>query len=383
MSTDFYSFEMLTGRRLTPLPMSSGDWSVTANADESISCTVPARAAVTAKLQIWSQTALARTGLLAVVDGVPVAAGPLWKRSYEQGKELTFTAGGLRSYWERRLLLPASARTTSLLDPVTGDPDPAFDFDEQGLSMGTVAKRYIQLAQLWPDAAIPLVLPDDVAGAHGDTVKAIDLKKIRTLLDNITKRENGPDIAFRPRWAEDGLGIYWEMQTGTDTQPRLGNDDPSLISWVVGAPKGGAFDLSVEEDGTGLADEVFVLGGKANDSVIIAHSRNMTLPSNDYPLLQRADTGHTDITEQATAQSYADRGAYLGQFASSFFSMSVRAHEPRTPRLGDYWLGDMATVTVAKEEPILPAGDHIRRIASIAGDAKGDHYRIAFAEAVA
>lgn len=382
MSVDFYSFEMLTGRRLTPLPVSSGDWKLTTNADETISCVVPARAAVTAKLQIWSQTTLARTGLLVVVDDVPVAAGPLWKRSYAQGSDLSFTAGGLRSYWDKRLLLPASARAASIIGP-DGDPDPAFDFAVSGVSMGTIAKRYIELAQLWPGAAIPLVLPADVAGTSSDTVKAIDLKKIRTLLDNLTQRENGVDIAFRPRWAADGLGIYWELQTGTDAQPRLGNPDPAFVQWTVGATKGGAFDLEVSEDGTGLADEVFVLGGKASDQVIVAHSRNLALPNNNYPLLQRADTGHTDIVEQTTAQTYADQSAYLGQFASSFWSMSVRAHEQGTPELGDYWLGDMATITVAAAEPILPAGNHYRRIASIAGDAEGQDYRIVFGEAVA
>ena len=80
MATEFYAFEMLTGRRLTPLPAESGDWALKLNADESITCSVPSRATVTAKLDVWGSTVLARNGLLAVVDGEPVAAGPLWKR---------------------------------------------------------------------------------------------------------------------------------------------------------------------------------------------------------------------------------------------------------------------------------------------------------------
>ena len=222
MGLDLYAFEMLTGRRLVPLPISSGSWSIATNADDTISCSIPARAAVTELLDVWGSTPLARTGLLAVVDDEPVAAGPLWKRKYGQGKAIEFTAGGLRSYWERRLLLPVAARTNSLVDPVTGDPDPAYDTNLAGLSYGTIAKRYIELGLLWPGGNIPMLLPPDEAGTRERNVAAIELKKIRALVDALSNVQNGPDIAFRPRWAADGLGIYWEMQHGSEAAPRLG-----------------------------------------------------------------------------------------------------------------------------------------------------------------
>lgn len=387
MGVDFYAFEMLTGRRLVPLPVSSGSWKIATNADDQMSCSIPARAAVTAKLDVWGMTSLARTGLLVVVDDQPVAAGPIWKRKYGQGKNIDLTAGGIRSYWERRLLLPVGARTNSLVD-ANGDPVAAYDTNLSGLSYGTIAKRYIELAALWPGGSVPVMLPPDEVlpvghGGYERNVAAIDLKKIRGLIDNLSNVENGPDIAFRPRWSPDGLGIYWEMQHGTVTQPRLGNTDPSLISWHIGAPVGGAFDLEVEEDGTELAEEVFSAGGRSNDRVLIARGRDTTLANNGYPLLQAADTAHSDVTEQATMQSYANRGAALGKYASSFWKMSVRAHEKGTPPLGDYWVGDMANLVVDKREPVLPEGTFPRRIASISGDATGESYALAFAEAIA
>lgn len=382
MGTDFYAFEMLTGRRLTPLPVTAGTWNIKTNADESLTCSIPSRAAVTAKLKIWETTTLARNGLLAVVDGLPVAAGPLWKRSYKQGGNIELTAGGLRSYWERRLLLPLAARTKPLVD-ANGDPDASLDFAVSGVDAGTLAKRYVELVRLWPGGNIPMMLPADLAGTSSDTVKAIDLKTVRKLLDNLSARENGPDIAFVPRWAEDGLGIYWEMQTGTSAKPRLGNSDASLVQWTVGAQGGAAFDLSVAEDATGTAEEVFVVGGSGQDKVIAARSRNPKLAAEGYPLLQKADTGHSDIKEQAAAQSYADQGANLGQYSGSFLSMSVRANEPKTPRLGDYWLGDMATVVISEEEPVLPPGEDTVRIASIGGSVTKSHFDLVFAEDIA
>lgn len=382
MGLDLYAFEMLTGRRLVPLPIATGDWAIGVNADDSITCSVPARAAVTETLDVWGSTTLARNGLLAVVDNEPVAAGPIWKRSYKQGGMIDLTAGGLRSYWSRRVLLPVDARGNPLVDPVTGDPVTAYDTNLSGLSLGTIAKRYVELARLWPGGEIPMILPDDEAGSAERNVAAIELKKIRVLLDNLSDVEGGPEIAFRVRWAEDGLGIYWEMQTGTTATPRLGNPDPDLVQWTIGA-KSGAFGLEIEEDGTGMAEEVFAGGGRSGDRAIIAQGRDTTLYDAGFPLLQDVDTSHSDVVLDETMQSYADRGAALGKFSASSWKMKVRARELGSPRLGDYWAGDMATLVVDEAEPVLPAGPVVRRIASIGGNAKNEAFDLVFAEGLA
>lgn len=391
MATEFYAFEMLTGQRLLPLPVASGNWSIATNVDEKISCAIPATAAVTKALDIWNTTPVARTGLLAVVDDVPVAAGPIWKRKYTQGRMIDLTAGGLRSYWDRRILLPVSARGQTLIDPVTGEPRTEFDTNISGLSYGTIAKRWVELVRAWPGGAIPMVLPADEAAPVGTTrernVAAIELKRLKAMLDNLTGLENGPDIAFRPRWSADGLGIYWEMQTGTNAKPRLGNDDADLVQWTVGARVGGAFDLVVDEDGTSMADEVFAAGGRQGDRVLIERSYNPILSTAGFPLLQAADSTHSTVTDPATMQGYAKKGTDLGRFAASFWRMKVRAAEPGVPPLGDYWLGDMATINVDPAEPVLgrPSGTYPvrRRIASLAGDERGQAFDIDFAEALA
>lgn len=382
MGTEFYAFEMLTGRRLTPLPVSDGSWALKINADESVTATVPSRSAVAAKLDVWGSTVLARNGLLAVVDGEPVAAGPLWKRTYDQGGNIGLTAGGLRSYWERRLLLPVAARTQDFINP-DGSPNTDLDTVLENLSYGTIAKRWVELMRLWPGGNIPMALPADEPGTRRREVKAVELKNLRKLLDDLSNVINGPDIAFRPRWSPDGLGIYWEMQVGTEAEPRLGNTDASLTRWTIGAPRGGAFALSVKEDATGMSEEVYASGGRQSDQVLMSRAQSPILPSAGFPLLQATDTSHSDVVEQDTLDDYAQAGADLGALVASFWSMSVRAHEPGTPVLGDYWLGDMATIDVDKAEPVLPPGSVERRIAAIKGDAEGHSYDLTFAEALA
>lgn len=381
MGLDLYAFEMLTGRRLTPLPASDGAWSVAVNTDETISCTVKSNAAVTQKLDVWGSTTLARNGLLAVVDGEPVAAGPIWKRSYKQGQDITLTAGGLRSYWDRRILLPVAARSQNLVNP-DGSPNTALDTVLENLSYGTIAKRWVELMLAWPGGSIPMTLPAEVTGTRRRETKAVELKSLRKLLDDLSNVINGPDIAFRPRWSADGLGIYWEMQVGTEAKPTLGSSDPTLVRWTVGAETGGAFGLEVDEDGTGMAEEVFASGGRQSDKVIVSRERSTILAAAGFPLLQAVDTSHTDVVEQATLDDYAESGADLGRYVASFWKMSVRAHEKGSPVLGDYWVGDLATIDVDKREPVLPEGSSTRRIASISGDIRNESYAIAFAEAL-
>lgn len=386
MVVEFYAIEMQTGRKIGLLPTDSGSWSIATNADDSITCEVLATSLEAATFDIGRSTPVARTGLLAVVDNVPVAAGPIWKRSYTQGGSVTFTAGGLLSYWARRILLPVGARGQALVDPVTGEPVTTYDTNLSGLSYGTIVKRWIELVRAWPGGAVPMLLPADESGGYERNVAAIDLKRLRTLIDNIVDVENGPDIAFRPRWSDDGLGIYWEYQHGSVARPRLGQTDASLVRWTVGAQSGGAFNLSVEEDGTSMAEEVFAGGGRADDRTLIAQARNATLFDAGYPLLQDVDTSHSDVVRQDTMQGYANQGAKLGRYAASFWKMSVRAHEAGSPSLGDYWLNDMATITVDPKEPFLGAErayDVQRRIASISGDHAGESFDLAFAESLA
>ena len=383
MTLDLFAFEMLSGRRLTPLPKIAAQWKVTTNADESITCTIPASDRNVKRLRVWEMSTLARNGLLAVVDGLPVAAGPIWRRRYNASTgRIELTAGGLRSYFTKRVAVPVSASGQPLVD-ANGDPVTAYDTRTVNMSLGTVAKRYVELARAWPGGAVPMVLPNDEARPGRDiTVKAIDLKRIGDLIDNLSDVINGPDIAFRPRFSSDGAGIYWEMQTGTEANPRLGSTDALATKWSYGAPKSPAFDLEIDEDGSGHASRFWVTGGAGSDKVVTAQTYSPTLIAAGFPLLDGVDAGNSSLSEQSTANDKAAQGVKLGQYASSFWSMKVVAHSERAPKLGEYWLGDLATINIDKREPVLPAGDSVRRIAAISGDETDKSYNIDFAEAL-
>lgn len=389
MTLDIYAFEMLTGQRLTPLPASKKSWKVAVNADESITCTIPADDPGVKKLRIWESTVLARNGLLAVVDGVPVAAGPIWKRRFDEGEgTIELTAGGLRSYFNRRVLLPVAARSMPLVK-ADGFPDESLDIVVNGVSLGTKAKWWVQLSRAWPGGAIPMTFPqgDEASFDATDTVKAIDLKRLGSLLSDLSGVIGGPDIEFRVRFNADQSGILWEMRYGTTAQPRLGATDAAAVEWSYGAPQASAYGLTIDEDATEVASQAWASGGNGSDQVLIARAELATLPAAGFPLLESTNTGNSSVTRQENIRQKAEQDAYLGQFVASFWSMKVRSSPlvvngvPRGPKLGDYWVGDLATVTVSGDNPFgLPGGKMVRRIASISGDEQNDDYDIAFGE---
>lgn len=377
---EVYVFDVLTGQRLTPLPVTTARWTVTTNRDERIEATLLDDSVDAAALQAWQAAIPGRSGVLCVADGLPVAAGPIWRRNYRQGERVEITAGGLRSYFDRRILLPVAARTQDLVN-ANGEPNAALDTSITGVSLGTIAKRYVELAAAWPGGNLPIVLPADEPADRERNVLGVEVKRIGQLLENLSNVIGGPDIAFRPQFTADGLGIEWRMSVGTEAQPRLGNANPSAVVFTVGGGSS-AFALNVTEDATSLAEEAWAVGGDLVDRVLASRARDTTLNAAGYPLYQTAVTGLNDVTQQETVTAYAEQAASLGRFPSSFWTMTVRsAPEVGQPRLGDYWLGDLVTLQIYGN-PVIPDGDYVRRIASISGDAVGDVYSITFAEAL-
>lgn len=380
MATSIYAFEMSSGQKLAPLPVSSGDWSVTANAADEVKAEVRIDTAVARKLQAVPQTDMQRVGLVAIVDNVPRAAGPILKRSLKAGV-LSLTAGGFLSYLERRPCIPIAARETSLVDE-NGDPRASLDIVATDLSLGSIGRRYVEVIAEYPGTP-PVVLPRPVAGTHDRTVKAIDGDDVASLLADLSDVEGGPDFAFVPRWSQDQLGIEWVMQHGSASRPRLGNPDASLIQWGYGAAGGALFDLEVEEEAGDMASEAWAIGGGSDDRVLAARSYDPTLLDAGYPLLQVIDSGNDSVTRQGTMQSKANQLTRLGRTPASFWKVSVRAGMTGQPGLGDYWLGDLVTVTVGGDSPYPLPGNYERRIAKIAGKVGQHHHDLTFAEALA
>src|SRR5690606_18282859 len=103
-----------------------------------------------------------------LLDDVPIAAGPIWRRQYDKAQgTLDLAASGMWSYFDHRHIIPALAASQGVVDPVTGES--INDTILTNLSYGTIAKRLVQQCRTWTGGNVPIVFQDDEAGTYERT----------------------------------------------------------------------------------------------------------------------------------------------------------------------------------------------------------------------
>lgn len=353
--------DLLTGRRLLDVPFTKLSWRVARNSADQISASVPLTARLVQRLDLRNATTPAKTFLAVLLDDVPVAAGPIWRRQYDKASgRLELVAAGMWSYFDHRHILPVLAATQGVIGP---DGASINDSTWTGLSYGTIAKRMVQQARSWTGGNVPIVFQDDEVGTYERTYLGASLKKVGEALADLVELDNGIDIRFLPRLTSDRLGVEWVLQTGTLTQPEL--QSPIVHRWDYGVAEPSIRNLSETEDASTMVGLAWLTAGRQSGSALAAKSSDGVLAAAGYPLLELADASHGDVVELSTLQSYADAAVRLGR--SPLSAWSFDAFAAGSPRAGQYLPGDLAQIVVT-DDPWLPAGTYVREISSIAGD---------------
>jgi hypothetical protein len=185
-------------------------------------------------------------------NGKIINAGPIWSDIGDLDKNtITLNAAGLRSYWDYRFILPA------LQDNVLSDVPAGHDTNLSGLSLRTIAKRYLQQAQTWTAGSVPLVFEDDFLADNIRNVKGEDLKNLNEALSQLSGVIGGPDMAFRPRYTIDGNHVEWIMQTGDPELKQAGPDHIFDMTVPTPSVKG----AKVTRDGSQIVTDDYEVGG--------------------------------------------------------------------------------------------------------------------------
>lgn len=401
--------EVRTGRRIATIPVSNAAWSVAHRGTGDISVDIPLNAAEfrrlervihgqypsgslfpgpttfpTAEAAVWRVgdglrpeflTAIepART-FMAVLEGDNVLeAGPIWAHDYDYGSGiLKVKASGARSIFDHRIVMAVIAGTDWAAWAVT----------YTGLSLGTIAKRLIELLMSHTGGNLPIVLPDDETAAadadHTRTYKGFELATVATRLDQLQGVIGGPDIAFEPRLTADRMGLEWVMRVGTEAQPLLYQVGGDHV-FDTRVPRGGVSGLSVHRDAGGLASRSWATGSGMDEALLMARADDTTLVDGGFPLLEVTEARST-VEIQSTLQSWA--AGNLSAAAAPWMTWSATVRADMSPLLGSYRCGDFAKVWVPKAHPylslLLPSGYHRARIVNIAGD-MGPNVNLTFA----
>jgi len=391
--------EVRTGRRIATIPVSNATWAVAHRGIGAIDVDIPLNAAEFRRLErvihgqypsgslfpgpttfpqaeaaVWRAgdglrpeflTAIepART-FMAVLEGDNVLeAGPIWAHDYDYGSGiLKVKASGARSIFDHRLVMAVIAGTAWAEWAVT----------YTGLSLGTIAKRLIQLLMTHAGGNLPIVLPDDETAAadadHTRTYKGFELATVAARLDQLQGVIGGPDIAFEPRLTADRMGLEWVMRTGTEAEPLLFQGGGDHV-WDFRVPRGGVSGLSVHRDAGGLASRSWATGSGMDEALLMARADDPALTDGGFPLLEVAES-RSSVEVQSTLDAWA--AGNLSAAAAPWMTWSASVRADMSPLLGSYRTGDFAKVWLPEAHPylslLLPSGYHRARIVNIAGD---------------
>jgi len=372
--------EVRTGRRIATIPVSGAAWSVAHRGTGSIDVDIPLNAGEFKRLSrdtsgLWRPsgglrpeflTAIepART-FMAVLEGDNVlAAGPIWAHDYDDttGSLKVKAASSIASIFDHRIVM----------DVISGTAWAQWAVTYTGLSLGTIAKRLVQLLMTHTGGDLPIVLPaDETAAADADhtrTYKGFELATVTARINELMGVINGPDIRFDPRLTADRMGIEWVMRTGTEAQPLLYQTDADHV-FDSRVPRGGVSGLSVHCDAGGLASRSWATGSGMDTALLMSRDDDTTLTDGGFPLLEITESRST-VEVQSTLDNWASGN--LANAAAPWMTWSATVRADMAPLLGSYRTGDFAKVWVPASHPylslLLPAGFHRARIMNFAGD---------------
>lgn len=358
MRLDVLAGELVTGRRLTVLPVLDGDYSSVLGAEGDITIVLPLKDAKVAarRREFFSQLEPWRCFLAVQVDQDIIEAGPIVSHEYDDTNgHLTVKAQGLRAIFSRR----------EAVNNNSSNPQASSLYYDQ-MSLGTIGKRLVQQTMNNPGGYLPIVLPADEPGTSERTYRGFDRSKIGEMLDNLSGVEDGPEFAFTPRLTADGNGVEWVMRSGTEGDRLLhqtGDD------WIFDTTTRGAVGrVGAFSDASNRINSASVTGSGMDQATMISRKFDSGEWDRGYPLIE--DTfSHYTVTRQRTLDSKP--AAYLQQGSAPWSTWSLVVRRDEFPILGSYQAGDWCQVLIRDDHPYLPGGWHRVRIASITGSIKG------------
>lgn len=211
--------------------------------------------------------------------------------------------------------------------------------------------------QIMGNAINRVPLPLDIATTT-DTDSATrtyfgyDLVSAGQRLQELTQVENGPDVLMKPYLTGDGHVRHFAL-IGSPMLATAGR--PLVFDYP-----GNVTSILPTDNGANQATTTFEKGNGVEYATLWAQSSDPTLPDAGWPTLEVTDTAHSDVTEQATLQQWADGTQALNGRPISTWAVSVRQDDADYP-FGSYDPGATGTYNV-QDHCWLSDGEYVQRI---------------------
>lgn len=344
--------ETVTGQVGRTVSPESGSWAIELNKADSGSIKV-AKAEVAdldrRRLSPWWSSVLIS---YITPDGrtIPVCGGPIISWPSEDEDSLTLDWRGMREMFTRRHL----------------EKDYAF----RGLALGTIAWEVVKAGMDRDAGGLPIVhgSPYEKASALNErTYEAWNLanNNCEKRLTELTNVINGPDMMFRPEWADDEMTrVQWAFVHGTSVDPTIAQDE--MLVWDTTAPGTHVTSPSVTSDGSQIYTRVFGTGAGEGAKTTRTQAESLVLIKAGFPPME------TVISDQDQAKAEPIRQKCLGALADARrmvdqLSLSVYAAHAPAP-WGTWHVGDTVTVVLTNDWWSIPGGAHEMDIIKASGD---------------
>lgn len=354
---------MVTGQITCDLPVSSLSWGQRVNGPGPIDVTTKALAEELRGKDLRNATAEKKQYLAVSFGKTILEAGPIWKRDYDAVTgELKLGAAGIWSLLDKVKVLNWAQITA-------GTPVTRTSMDLTGLSLGSIAREVIRLSVFGnPDnPGLPIVLPDILeAGTNERHYKGYELAWVGDVLRKLAGVEDGPDIRLQPRFnGSDPTRIEWAMTHGSTASPLLYQAGDDWI-WDATVEESGVSGISLQTDGSGMADRVWQPGTGSELEMKLATAQDTTLITTaGYPWTE-ADAASKDVEDPGILQTHANAGMAAARRPIETWSVNVRANT--SPQLGAYTPGDFAEINVPAGNPMIDPGRSRIRLMAVDGD---------------
>ena len=353
---------MVTGEITADLPVSSLSWGIRLNGAGALDITTKALSQELRSKDLRNITATKKNYLAVAFGDTILEAGPIWQKDYNENTGvLKLGAEGLWSILDK-------VKALNWTQIVAGTDVTRTSLDLTGLSLGSIARELVRLSIFTNpyNPGLPIVLPELEAGPHERHYKGYELPYLGDLLRKLTEVEDGPDIAFRPRYnSEDLTRIEWVMAHGSAASPLLYQVGDDWI-WDGTVEESGVSAIGVKEDARGMADRVWQPGAGSELEMKLASAQDLDLIQNaEFPWTE-ADAASKDVEDQDILQSHANAGMQAARRPVETWDVSVQASI--SPMLGQYGPGDFAQFTVPEDHAMLVPGVRRVRVMAIDGD---------------
>lgn len=293
--------------------------------------------------------------------GVPVFAGPIVTRPWDQS--LQITAVGIRNVLDRRKLINWTG------------PYATQSLQWSNMSFGSIGiniVKYVTGQSPYPakaGASLPIIFPSvetDTDPTHVKTYSGFNLKTAGSALNDLAGLINGPEHEFAPVWSDGNRSqINWLMRVGTTEQPLLTTS--TIVSLDATQPTSPVKKLTYLEDASQVATRQWGNGSGTDVDTLMATASNSTLVNAGWPALeqQKDYKSQTDATQLAS-----EVGGDLALAQNPIIQWTAQVDGSQSPLLGTYPLAQQVAVNVRNHIwiPDSPPAGYMMRVVGFSGD---------------